>query len=38
MKSIERIMIRAEVFWQAAPASSPLEHAAQHHAHYYGTE
>ena len=31
MESIERIMIRAEVFWQAVPANRSLEHAAQRH-------
>jgi hypothetical protein len=31
VESIERIMIRAEVFWQAMPANGPVEHAAQCH-------
>ena len=29
VESIERIMIRAEVFWQTMPANRSLEHAAQ---------
>ena len=29
MESIDRIMIRAEVFWQALPATRSLEHAGQ---------
>ena len=31
VESIERIMIRAEVFWQVVPANRSLEHAAQRH-------
>ncbi len=31
VESIERIMIRAKVFWQAVPANRSLEHAAQRH-------
>jgi hypothetical protein len=29
VESVERIMIRAELFWQAVPANRSLEHAAQ---------
>ena len=30
VESIQRIMIRAEVFWQTVPANSSVEHPAQH--------
>ena len=31
VESIQRIMIRAEVFWQTVPANRSMEHPAQRH-------
>jgi hypothetical protein len=31
MESVQRIMVRAEVFWQSRPADCSLEHPAQRH-------
>ncbi len=31
VKSIQRIMIRAEIFWRTLPANCALEHPAQRH-------
>ena len=31
VEPIQRIMIRAEAFWQAVPANRSVEHAAQRH-------